>query len=251
MAEEKQLDKVVIDAFDLDYAWFKCLSELLYHGHVYTIDRGSFAGKKRLEFDYVLVNVKQPGHKPIIPLMPEGSKLAPPTSMEYVEQYLSYLVTGEKKPGEDYTYGERLVNPRVKVDCDGIIKEMPLNVNQIEEVIKMYKEQGFGTNQAIMEIGMPSDIKLNDPPCLRLIDTRVRYGKLHFMVYFRSWDLYAGFPSNLAALQLLKEHMASEIGVEDGEMIASSKGLHLYDYCWELAKLRVKPTKKTVIDGQV
>jgi thymidylate synthase len=32
--------------------------------------------------------------------------------------------------------------------------------------------------------------------------------------------------------------MASEIGVEDGEIIAASKGLHLYDYVWELAQLR-------------
>jgi thymidylate synthase len=32
--------------------------------------------------------------------------------------------------------------------------------------------------------------------------------------------------------------MAEEIGVEDGEIIAVSKGLHLYDYAWDLAKLR-------------
>jgi thymidylate synthase len=32
--------------------------------------------------------------------------------------------------------------------------------------------------------------------------------------------------------------MASSIGVEDGQIIASSKGLHLYDYVWELARLR-------------
>jgi thymidylate synthase len=37
---------------------------------------------------------------------------------------------------------------------------------------------------------------------------------------------------------MLKEYMASEIGVEDGEIIASSKGLHLYDYAWDLAKIR-------------
>jgi thymidylate synthase len=36
----------------------------------------------------------------------------------------------------------------------------------------------------------------------------------------------------------MKEYMASSIGVADGEIIASSKGLHLYDYVWELAKLR-------------
>jgi thymidylate synthase len=87
-------------------------------------------------------------------------------------------------------------------------------------------------------VGMPQDIVNPDPPCLRLIDTRVRYGKLHFIVYFRSWDLWAGFPANLAGIQLLKEYMAQQIGVEDGEIIAVSKGMHLYDYTWDLAKLR-------------
>jgi thymidylate synthase len=72
------------------------------------------------------------------------------------------------------------------------------------------------------------------------VDTRVRYGKLHFMLYFRSWDLWAGFPSNLAALQMVKEWMAKEIGVEDGEIMASSKGLHLYDYAWDYAKKRLR-----------
>jgi thymidylate synthase len=89
-----------------------------------------------------------------------------------------------------------------------------------------------------MEVGMPQDIVSSDPPCLRLIDTRVRYGKLHFVVYFRSWDLWAGFPANLAGVQLLKEYMAQQIGTEDGEIIAVSKGMHLYDYTWDLAKLR-------------
>jgi thymidylate synthase len=73
-----------------------------------------------------------------------------------------------------------------------------------------------------------------------MIDTRVREGRLNFVVYFRSWDLWAGFPSNLAAIQLLKEYMAGEIGVEDGELIAMSKGLHLYEYAWELAKAVVR-----------
>jgi len=102
----------------------------------------------------------------------------------------------------------------------------------------MYKEDGFGTNQAYMTVGEPESLFLKDPPCLRGIDTRVRDNKLHFVVYFRSWDLWNGFPANLGAIQLLKEYMASSIGVEDGEIIAASKGLHLYDYVWELAKLR-------------
>ena len=100
----------------------------------------------------------------------------------------------------------------------------------------MYKEDGYNTNQAFMAVGSKESISLSDPPCLRAIDTRIREGRLHFIVYFRSWDLWAGFPSNLAAIQLLKEYIAGEIGVEDGELIATSKGLHLYEYSWELAR---------------
>ncbi|MCX5702098.1 MAG: thymidylate synthase [Candidatus Omnitrophica bacterium] len=241
MIEKEFLEPVYIDAFDLDDAWFQCLSEILEKGHVYTIDRGSYEGQKRLEFDFVVVRVRKPAHQ-IIPIIPEGMSIPAPTDMDYIQGYLNYLMTGVKTKTEDYTYGERLVGPEVKTKQDtqgkGMIKELPLRINQIEEVIRIYKEKGFGTNQAVMEIGMPSDIKLADPPCLRLIDTRVRYGKLHFILYFRSWDLWGGFPSNLGGLQLVKQYMAEEIGVGDGEIVAVSKGLHLYDYSWDLAKIR-------------
>jgi len=238
---EEFLKPVFIDAFDLDDAWFQCLSTILDKGHLYTITRGSYEGQKRLEFDFISIRVRKPAHQ-IIPIIPEGMSIPAPTDMDYIQGYLSYLLTGAKTETEDYTYGERLVDPKVRIkqNLNGqeLISDMPLNVNQIEEVIKMYKEKGSGTNQAVMEIGMPSDIKLIDPPCLRLIDTRVRYGKLHFILYFRSWDLWGGFPSNLGGLQLVKQYMAEEIVVEDGEIIAVSKGLHLYDYAWELAMLR-------------
>ena len=127
-------------------------------------------------------------------------------------------MTAQRKEGEQYTYGQYLET-------------------QIAEVIKMYQEDGHNTNQAFMAVGDSQSIFLSDPPCLRAIDTRILDNKLNFVVYFRSWDLWAGFPSNLAAIQLLKEYMASEIEVEDGELIAMSKGLHIYEYVWELAKV--------------
>lgn len=265
MAEEKKKEKkvvervyllpVYVDAFDLDDAWRSCISEILDKGCEYTITRGSYAGQKRLELDFVTIRIKEPGTRPLTPRMPEGLNIPPPTSDEYVEQdYLPYLLSAEKKKGEDYTYGERLIDPKIRLEelidkenAKKEEKEISLNVNQIEEVIKMYKT-GRGTNQATMEIAMPSDIKLNDPPCLRLIDTRVRYEKLHFIVYFRSWDLWGGFPANLAGLQLVKEYMADEIGVKDGEMIALSKGLHLYDHYWEWAKSLSRKEMKGVKD---
>ena len=243
------LKPVFIDAFDVDDAWFQCLSSILEKGHVYTITKGSYEGQRRLEFDFVVVRIKNPAHQ-IIPIIPEGLSIPAPTDMEYIQGYLSYLLTGQKTKTEDYTYGERLVEPKVRIpksdSPDKLYHEMPLGVNQIQEVINMYKTKGHGTNQATMEIGMPSDIKLTDPPCLRIIDTRVRYGKLHFILYFRSWDLWGGFPSNLGGLELVKQYMAEEIGVKDGEIISVSKGLHLYEYAWELAKARTKKFDKKI-----
>jgi len=103
-------------------------------------------------------------------------------------------------------------------------------------VIKKYKT-GYGNNQCYMTVGDRASIYLPDPPCLRGIDTRIIDDRLHFIVYFRSWDLWAGFPSNLAAIQLLKEYMASEMNLADGNLIAASKGLHLYEYVWDMAKV--------------
>jgi thymidylate synthase len=211
----------VIEARDLAEAWFLCLRQTLTEGHQYKIDRGSYAGQQRKELDFVVVRVKNPGSRPIIPSTPQG--VPPPTSMEYIEDYLPYLMTAHKRQGEQYTYGQYLEK-------------------QIPRVIEMYQRDGHNTNQGFMAVGDAASIDLADPPCLRAIDTRIRDNKLHFFVYFRSWDLWAGFPSNLAAIQLLKEYMASEIGVDDGELIASSKGLHLYQYAWELAKISARMT---------
>lgn len=224
------LKPVYLTAFDLPDAWCQCLKTVLENGYEYTIERGSFKGHKRKELDFVVVKVTKPSNRPLVPEIPKAMEadIPIPSSIEYVNKYLQYLATPLKEKTEEYTYGERLTG----------------KADQIDEVIRMYREEGFGTNQACMEVAMPSDIGLTDPPCLRLIDTRVRYGKLHFMVYFRSWDLWAGFPSNLAALQLLKEYMAKQIGVDDGEIIACSKGLHLYDYQFEWTFKRLRNTKQ-------
>jgi len=44
------------------------------------------------------------------------------------------------------------------------------------------------------------------------------------------------FSPNLAAIEMMKQYCAEEIGVENGEIIASSKGLHIYDYVWEIVE---------------
>ncbi len=245
-----------IEATTLPDAWFQTVYKCIEAGRDFKIDRGSYEGEKRLEFDYITIHIKRPGEKPLLPQIPSQYNLPDPVNDDYITDYVPYLMTGELKEGESYTYGQRINKYPLEKDFDNLVEDIHIiekeiwesekiiqkdelvrYVSQMELIIWTYKNKGYRNNQMIMQVGRPSDILLTDPPCLRHIDTRIQDGKLHFFPYFRSWDLWGGFPANLAAIQMMKEYMAGEIGVEDGEIIASSKGLHLYNYVWELAEI--------------
>ena len=220
-----------IEARDLPDAWFQAVDLVLSEGRQWTVERGSYEGQQRWELDYVTIRVRHPGVRPLVPEMAPGSPVPPPTTMEYVEEYLPYLMTDQPpKANEVYTYGERVAP-------------------QMEEIIRRYRRHGFGSNQECIAVARPSDIRLADPPCLRQIDCRIfpepclRSGEvpeLHFSVYFRSNDLWGGFPANLAAIRLMQEYMAGCLDIPAGEIIYSSKGLHIYDHAWDIARERVR-----------
>jgi thymidylate synthase len=258
------LDAVTIKATTLPDVWFRAVHAILDHGQTFIVDQGSYAGQTRLEFDYFTGYIEKPylrdvDGRPLVPELPEGSTLPPPVEKDYVaEQYWKYLMTPEKKEGEQYTYGERLTRmPLVddnQSECRVVdattagaliidsghsyISPWRRYLNQIEFAIWTYRSKGPRNNQIVLQVGQPTDMLLEDPPCLRHIDTRIQDGKLHFHIYFRSWDLWNGLPANLAGISLLQEYMAAMIGVDQGEMVISSKGLHMYGYAVELAEAR-------------
>jgi len=255
------LKLIEISATNLPDAWHQCVfaviatdddSKELVNARKRLVNQGSYEGEYRLEFDYITVQVKHPDARPLLPEIPPHLGIPNPVeSMDYAERYCTrYLMSDIKENDEQYTYGERitsgLLQPIAHIAKDHTFLDgfEGAIVNQMEQVINRYKKHGPGNNQLIMQVGQPADIMLKDPPCLRHIDTRIEDEKLHFIFYFRSWDLWSGFPANMAAIQLMKEYMASEIGVEDGEIICSSKGLHLYGYTWEIAGKRRGITEK-------
>jgi len=207
------MNLVNIKARTLPEAFFKCCRLAFQHGYLYTIDKGSFEGTTRLEFDSINITITHPGIRPLAPDIPVG--VPAPTNDDEIEKYFAEeLMNPEVGANRTYTYGEDIVP-------------------QCQKIIDRYKQDGPECNQLCMSIGGPHSIDLEHSQCLRIVDTRIRYGALHFFIYFRSWDLWAGFPVNLGGLQLLKEYMAHEIGVEDGQIFAWCKGLHLYNYTLE------------------
>jgi len=254
-------------ARDLPDAWFQLVFKILEEGKVFTIDEGSYAGQKRLEFDYITIHILHPNSRPLLPHIEKHFNIPNPSSDDYLDEYCSYLMTPVVKANESYTYGQRLTKYPIPEELlvqmltkgslfymdkecwdnpDIIIRENDkLYLNQIEWLIWTYKNKGFRNNQMVLQIAHPIDMILQDPSCLREIDTRIQDGKVHFFIEMRSWDLWNGLPNNLAVIQLLKEYIGSCIGIQDGEIIARSKGLHIYDYSFDTAKIiRMKESIK-------
>jgi len=260
------LNPVTIRGTNLPDIFHQTLYKAIEIGRDFKIDRGSNAEQWRKEFDFITIHASCPGTGELLPKLNPALQLDDPCAPDYLDKYMPYLMTGEEAENESYTYGQRIckaeldgsflryINPHTEEilikdpeiwDVPGIIvreegtqdsTEADYYLNQMELMIWTYKHHGPRNNQMIMQVGQPTDMMLQDPPCLRHIDTRIQDGALHFMPYFRSWDLWGGLPANLAAIELMKQYCAEAIGVDNGEMIASSKGLHLYNYVWEIAE---------------
>jgi len=247
MRTDLKIHKIV--ARDLPDLWFQAVHDILDVGRRFKIDKGSYEGQTRLEYDYFIGHVLEPsygsGTPEILPHINPSLGIPDPVDFRYVyggegypRSYVEYIMTETKQPQEQYTYGERLRNGLRNMALTQYYQYWVPCLDQIQEIITIYKHHGHRNNQMVLQIAQPSDILLDDPPCLRHIDTRIQDGYLHFIIYFRSWDLWGGLPANLAGIEALHKYMAYEIGVNQGEFIVESKGLHLYGYAEKLAALR-------------
>ncbi len=234
---EINLQPLLIHAKTISEAWFQIIYHILDRSYIQPIQRGSF---ERVEIRYQLSSLVVFIEKPwedMVPDIPSHLGIPSPTTKEYIEEYfLEYLMNPKLLPNETYRYSSR------------ILYQMPKGGTQLDRVIKMLKETPF-TNQAVLEIGTPEDHDICygkegslDPPCLRIIDFKTipldNKLILSVSVYFRSWDLWAGFPTNLGGIELLKQYVAAEAGLENGPMYAYSAGAHIYGYQLDLVKAR-------------
>jgi thymidylate synthase len=92
-----------IDARDLPDLWFQAVHDILDQGSRFRIDRGSYAGQTRLEYDYFVGHVKYPGTLPLIPDIPPSCGIPNPVEAAYIfggegynRSYVEYLMTGHK-----------------------------------------------------------------------------------------------------------------------------------------------------------
>lgn len=226
-----------LNAKTISDAWFQLIYNLFDHAYEQQIQKGSFEKEQyRLQYPGLAVYIEHPAED-MIPVMPPGLGIPAPTTMDYIEDYfVKYLMNPQLEENETYTYASRIHH------------SMPKGGTQLDRVISMLRETPL-TNQAVIEVGDPEDHDVCfgtdgklDPPCLRLLDFKaIPSGSeivLTVSCYFRSWDLRAGFPTNLGGIEMLKKLVASEAGLKSGPMYAYSAGAHIYGYQEDLARLR-------------
>ena len=211
------IQPIHVNCRSIDQAHFQFIRELFQRGRTYVNLRGSYVGHQRLEFGFITLHLTHPSED-TVPVLPQG---VPPVStlVDNEKYFLDKLMNPDPEPNEQYTYG-RFIAP------------------QLPKIVQMLKDTP-DTNQAVICIGNEHSVDQEHPPCLRLIDFRVQDDTLHMFVYFRSWDLWGGLPENLGGLQHLQEYVAAEIDREAGELLAASKGLHLYDIAWPVSLMRL------------
>jgi len=254
---------------DLDETWYLLLKELKEKGREYKITSGSMAGAKRLSFDYVSGTVVNPYSENLAPIVPPG--VDPPTTQAYIESYFAdYLMYSglDEKGGEHYKYGTWIVGGKYEADFVFPIyshyyqdwreqKIAAIKVpNQIEWIIKHFKEKGFGNAHCYITVGYPESNLLYDKPyehetdrktspCLRGLDFRIiEEDGVHYLilsVIYRSWDLWGGWPTNMGGFALLNSWVASELEITPGPVNFSCKDLHCYDFQIKSVESRLNP----------
>lgn len=214
-------DDSIVKAATIEGAWREVMQLCVARGYDFLVQGGSYQGQIRKQLEHVTVVINQPWTRPLAPILPPGIP-APTNDDKITEYFLRYLFSPDKTENEVYTYGEFIYA-------------------QFERVLSLLIYSKGNTNQATIAIGNSGTTFLDDPPCLRSISWKVVGEELNMTVYFRSWDLYAGFPENLGGLQLLNEFMAhslsSHFPVNLGKLICFSDGLHLYEQYFPLSDM--------------
>ena len=126
------LNPLAIKATSISDAWFQTLYRCVEQGRSFTINRGSFEGQKRLEFDFMTIHITHPWTIPLLPKVNPALGFPDPVEEDYLDDYLPYLMTGEEKEGESYTYGQRIC----KCDFD----YLPDEYKKLTEILVQEKE---------------------------------------------------------------------------------------------------------------
>jgi len=239
----------------------------------------------RLEFDFVAGSIKYPTNRPLSPRLEGLAVPPPTSDEDIEKYFATYIMNSALEANEHYKYATWIVGGQYKLpisklliecrteegatmatpvgdlcyskDSQGIIMQVP---NALEWIVKHYQEKGYANNHCYLQVGYPesnmaydipydSELDRQTSPCLRGIDTKIveenETNYLLMNVYFRSWDLWGGWPENMGGMVRLMETICEMLGdVKPGALSFASKGLHCYWFQLDAVACRLNIERK-------
>ena len=200
-----------IRAASISEAWQRGLSLIWRQGEEITDQRGTRI-KEILSLQMVVED-------PYSDMIPTGYSW----NEERLEEYARQLLSGDN-PGFEYTYGERL---RAWALPGGA------PIDQIEQVIARLRASSSTRRATAVTWIAPLDSAREEVPCMIVDDFKLRDGRLHLSIFFRSHDFAGAYPANLYGLARLLQYVASEVGAEPGSISTTSASAHIYEHDWD------------------
>jgi len=134
--------------------------------------------------------------------------------------YLGQLLGAQLDAGVSYTYGSRL-------------RAFAGEIDQVQAIIDDLRAAGE-SRRAVAALWSPAqDIGSANPPCLNLVQARLREGRLQLTAYFRSHDIYRAWAANAYGLRALQGQIAEALGATAGDLAILSHSAHIYAHDWE------------------
>ena len=152
---------------------------------------------------------------------------------------------------EVYRYGHELYYGTEDMEVKyqyGRLMTQKFGLDQIEEAEKILRKTPDSTRPVISLWDAATGMNAKDGPCMVLVHPTIRDGALHLCAYFRTQDMYLGYPRNAAGLIDLLQRMAVSLNVDIGTVTIVSANAHFYDHNFKDVDDHLRKTRPHTID---
>jgi thymidylate synthase len=166
-----------------------------------------------VEFEEIALQIDTPLAEPMV--SPHSR-----FQQKFVEQYAKDLLQGSFEydyHGRLFDWGERLT-----------VDSKPVHVDQIAYIIDKLRSSSNSRRAIAITWNPVIDEKLDNCPCLQLVQCIIRDGKLGMRVVFRSNDMLTAAGANMYALVSLQKFIADALGIPCGTYTHISLVPHIY-----------------------
>ncbi len=142
---------------------------------------------------------------------------------KFLEQYAHYLLFGSDSAFE-YDYHGRLFDWGNDLSYEG----NEVHIDQVAYIIEKLRNARSSRRAIAITWNPVTDERLNDCPCLQLVQCIIRDDKLQMKVVFRSNDMLTAAGANMFALVSLQKSIADQLQLSCGAYTHISLVPHIY-----------------------